>query len=114
MNKLFEIMKRHKKDVAVISLLLLAGILSLIFVIFFGAEGTVVCVSVDGEDYGEYSLYLDGEYEIGEGNVLTVSGGEAYMSYADCPDGTCRHMGRISLVGERIICLPNKVIVEIR
>ena len=113
MNKLFEIMKRHKKDVAVISLLLLAGILSLIFVISFGAEGTVVCVSVDGEDYGEYSLYLDGEYEIGEGNVLTVSGGEAYMSYADCPDHLCIKQGDISRTVEKIVCLPNRLSIEV-
>lgn len=114
MKKLFGILRRHIKETAVIFLLLLSGVISLVLVNVFAEVGTVVSVSVDGEPLAEYSLFVDGVYEIGEGNVLTVSSGAAYMSYADCPDGTCKRMGRISQIGEKIICLPNRVMVEIR
>ena len=30
-----------------------------------------------------------------------------------CPDGLCVGQGKISLTGERITCLPNRVMVEI-
>ena len=32
---------------------------------------------------------------------------------SDCPDKLCVHQGRISRTGQSIICLPNKIIVEI-
>jgi hypothetical protein len=32
---------------------------------------------------------------------------------ASCPDGLCKSMGRISMSGQSIICLPNKVVIEI-
>ena len=114
MKKLSDLIKRHIKEVVIIALLLSIGVLSFVFVNLFATEGTTVVVTVDGEQYGEYSLYFDATYEIGEGNILTVSGGAAYMSYADCPDKTCINMGKISAVGERIICLPNRVMAEIR
>ena len=114
MKKLLQMIKRHKRDAIVISSLLIVGVFFLFILNIFGASGTTVSVSIDGRHIADYSLYLDGEYEIGDGNVLTVSDGAAYMSYADCPDKTCKNMGKISLVGEKIICLPNKVIIEIR
>jgi hypothetical protein len=37
------------------------------------------------------------------------------MKSADCPDKTCVTIGgRISRAGERIVCLPNSLIIEIR
>ena len=114
MEKISGFIKRHIKEVVIIALLLLVGVLSLVLVNLFAAGGSTVVVSIDGEQYGEYSLFFDAEYEIGDGNILTVSGGAAYMSYADCPDKTCKNMGKISHVGEKIICLPNRVMVEIR
>ena len=35
------------------------------------------------------------------------------MSSATCPDGDCVKQGRICDEGETIVCLPNKVVVEI-
>ena len=114
MKKLFALIGRHTKEMIIIVSLLLVGVISFAFVRLFSKDGTSVIVSVNGETVGEYSLYFDAEYQIGEGNVLTVSGGKAYMSYADCPDHTCKNMGKISALGEKIICLPNKVMVEIK
>ena len=114
MKKVLDMIKRHSVETVVICALLLAGFLSLLFVDLFASEGSNVIVTVDGELYGEYSLYFDAVYEIGEGNRLVIEGGVAYMSHADCPDKTCVNMGKISRVGEKIICLPNRVAVEIR
>ena len=77
-------------------------------------RGRYACVSVGGEVVSEYSLSVDGEYELNGGsNILVIKGGEAYISHADCPDGLCVKTGKISLVGESIVCLPNKVSVRI-
>lgn len=114
MKKVRDLIKRHSIEAIVLSALLLVGALSFVFVELFSSPGNTVTVTVDGEIFGEYSLFVDAVYEIGEGNILTVSGGEAFMSFADCPDKTCVNMGKISKTGEKIICLPNRVSAEIR
>ena len=35
------------------------------------------------------------------------------MTRADCPDQLCIHQGPIHIQGETIVCLPNRVVVEI-
>lgn len=99
----------------VLVLLLLAISLSVCFLVYRNrAEGSVVRVTVDGEVVGEYPLSIDAEYTFNGGtNVLRIEGGEAYMTYAECPDKTCVKKGRIRLVHEDITCLPNRVRAEI-
>ena len=102
-------------DIVFIVVILALGLSALFISKATGALGFEVRVTVDGEEVGCYPLTVDGTYEINGGsNILIIENGEAYISYADCPDGTCKLVGKISLEGERIICLPNRVIVEIR
>lgn len=70
-------------------------------------------VTVDGSLFGTYSLEEDREISIGEGNRLRIEGGEAFMTWASCPDGLCIRQGRISRVGETVVCLPHQVVVEV-
>jgi hypothetical protein len=35
------------------------------------------------------------------------------MIEADCPDKLCMHQNAISLAGENIVCLPNKVVCTV-
>lgn len=74
-----------------------------------------VIVKVNGKLTGTYSLNEDREITINEGsNVLEIKNGRADMIEADCPDQLCVHQRAISADNENIICLPNKVVVEIR
>ena len=74
-------------------------------------------VTVDGEFYGTYSLKKDQIVEIVVNeevtNVLQIKNGKADMIKADCPDLLCVHQRAISNQNETIVCLPNKVVVEI-
>ena len=36
------------------------------------------------------------------------------MTEADCPDKICVNTGKISKIGETIVCLPHRVVVEIQ
>ena len=60
---------------------------------------------------------MDGEYTIkgsNEGyNTLVIEDEQAYILEASCPDGLCIKQGRIHRRSQSIICLPNKVVVEI-
>ena len=99
----------------ILALLLIALGISLIFVTrACRGAGAYAVVSVNGEMVDEISLLSDGEYPINGGtNILVIENGKAYMKYASCPDGLCVGQGKISLTGERITCLPNRVMVEI-
>lgn len=106
-------LRAHLRDaVVILSLVILVAAVTLVFALTRKA-GDTVKVEIDGEEVARYSLTEDGEYPIGEGNVLVIEGGEAYMKDADCPDRTCVRTGKISHGGETIVCLPNRVAVTV-
>jgi len=77
-----------------------------------------VAVTRDGELLGTYELSLDQTLEIRDSdgnvtNILTISGGQASMTEADCPDQLCVHQKAISTENENIVCLPNRVVVTV-
>ena len=107
-----------KNDILLIAaLLLLSGALMLVLLLS-QKHGSTVVISVDGKDVKSFSLYEDTRFVIdgyhGGSNVLVIENGEAYLESASCPDKLCVNMGKISKVGQSIICLPNKVVIEIR
>ncbi|MFQ6827499.1 MAG: NusG domain II-containing protein [Faecalimonas sp.] len=55
----------------------------------------------------------DAEITIGEHNRVKIQDGQVEMIWADCPDQICAAHPKISKNRESIICLPNKVILEI-
>lgn len=57
-------------------------------------------------------LNKDGEIILPH-NTVIIKDGKAYMKDADCSDKTCINQGKISKVGEAVVCLPNGVILEV-
>ncbi|MBQ8331015.1 MAG: NusG domain II-containing protein [Clostridia bacterium] len=85
--------------------------------LLFRTMGDTVVITVDGRFFGEYSLEEDRVVEIRNGdgyNVLVIEEGKASVKRASCPDGICSSHRPIEHNGESIICLPNRVVVEIR
>ena len=104
-------------------IILIIGLLVITMVIamavrFTKKTGKTVVVSVDGVVKYTFPLDEDIEFKIegyeGGTNYLVIKDGEAYLTEASCPDLLCVHMGKISSQGQSIICLPNRVVVEIR
>ncbi|MCR5835116.1 MAG: NusG domain II-containing protein [Lachnospiraceae bacterium] len=93
------------------------SITALLICIYFvtSKSGEYVQVKIDGKVTAKYSLKENGIYPIiGSGeNILVIEGGEAYIKEANCPDKLCVKQGRIKRVGQSLICLPNKVVVEV-
>lgn len=116
MNKTKAISKKSRNDIIFIAALLIVTALAALALFLFRTEGDTVIVTVDGEFFGEYALSEDRTVEIiGENgrNLLVIQNGEASISEASCPDGICSSHRPISRSGESIICLPNKVVVEV-
>ena len=113
-------MKRMAKKsdmvlLACIFLVLLACVV--LFQFFWRQAGGRVTVTVDGEVYGTYSLDDDRTVEIkADGkvtNVLEIHSGSTDIVSADCPDKLCVRQRAVSRRRETIVCLPNKVVVEV-
>ena len=101
-------------------LLILAGLGVVFLGVYFlypREQASLVMISVDGETVGTYDLNVNQTIPIfvkgQETNVLEISRGQAFMNEADCPDHLCMKQGEISHKGETIVCLPNRVVIEV-
>ena len=101
-------------DIILILASVVVGLSAFFTVRLLREEGSAVRVQVNGETVAEYSLLYDGEYVLNGGsNILVIEDGRAFMKDADCPDHLCVRSGKISLSGEQIVCLPNRLSVEV-
>ncbi|MFW6113473.1 MAG: NusG domain II-containing protein [Actinomycetota bacterium] len=83
-----------------------------------GGADLDVAVSVNGEevlvlplDEDRPELVIDG-YQ-GKSHI-EIAGGRVRMVDSACPEKLCVRTGWISSPGESIVCLPNRVVIEVR
>lgn len=108
--------KKHKNDILLVLALLILGGGLWLYTTVTRETGAEVVVSVDGTELCRLPLSEDAEFLIGGGeqqNLLVISGGEAHIAEASCPDHVCVKSGGVSFSGQTIVCLPNKVVVSI-
>ena len=106
--------KRLIFDLALVLCLLLFALLLFLLAKDKTEKGAVVKVSVNGVEQMKLPMNENGEFTLNGGtNVLVIKDGAAFIIYGDCPKHYCVKTGGVSLVGERIYCLPNKLVVEI-
>lgn len=107
--------KKLVSDIILIATVLVIGLSAFIIWTATSEDGNYAVVSVDGVTVAEYSLAVNGVYYLNGGtNVLVIEDGRAYIREANCPGyQDCVEAGKISKVGETIVCLPNKLVVEI-
>lgn len=85
---------------------------------YFRGIGKEVIISRDGEELYRFSLmeeaHLSLEAGSGQTNEVDIQDGQVFVSSASCPDQICVHQGKISKKGETIVCLPHKLVIEIK
>lgn len=102
-----------KSDLLLIIGISVVSVAILVVFILLPRGGDRVDITVDGEHFAVFSLSEDREININGHNVLVIEDGSAYMKSADCPDRLCLDQARIDGRGGSIICLPNRVVVEV-
>lgn len=115
-------MKLTKGDKILIVILVIFSI----FLAFYMArvnketENKYVSIQIDGEEINtiEFSNDLIGERytietEFGY-NILEFGDNEVKVVEASCLDKLCIKQGNISQVGQLLVCLPNRLVVEIK
>lgn len=113
--------KKRKGDMFLIVVILALAAAAYFGIKFYQRMSTkepVAVVTVDGDEYGRFPLDQDVKEKIelpdGAYNILVVKDGAADITDASCPDGICVNHRAISRQSETIVCLPNKVVVEIQ
>lgn len=114
-------MKLKKGDIIVIILIIcsIAGIF-LFSNRKISANSKYIRVTVDGKEVQK--IHIDGKLK---GKTIKIDTDHGYnlleltekgikISESDCPDKICIHMGEITEAGDMIVCLPHKLIVEIK
>ena len=103
---------KKKEIVFITSILVFALILwGSMYFVRKGHYGTIR-ITVNGEEYGTYSLSKDQVIPINDTNVCEIKNGKVTMIEATCPDHYCMKQKAVDEHGGSIICLPNKVVIE--
>ena len=108
-------------------LLIILFIIILAFFVWFvnyllksNKDSSYLLVTINGETYKEIPLNskttsdpIRIDTPLGY-NIFTVEKGVVNMTEANCPDLVCVHTAPASEAGEMIVCLPHKVVLEIK
>ena len=118
--------KRVLRDILLVLVLLALAVALLVVIHSRGREGTYVVVMIRNKEIACYSLAINAIYDIyddydnydnngdnGRKNKIEIKDCRVRMLEASCPNHLCIRQGWISLEGQSIVCLPNKVVVRI-
>ena len=92
------------------------------FAWFFGTSKTEAAsadIYVGGVFYGSFSLFENNSIDIipkDDGivtNIVVIENGSAKMEFSSCTGQDCLRQGTVKSGGNIIVCLPNKIVVEI-
>lgn len=113
-------LKKFKKGdiILMISVIVVTVIVTIVaFIISNNMNSPYVVIMVDGKEYGEYKLNKNETIEISNEygyNEVVINNGTVYVNSADCKDKVCVKHDSISKNREQIICLPHRLVVEIK
>lgn len=111
--------KRFKYDfILIISVFLLFVIFFVTWLIVSNGNKKEVLVERKDIEYSEVydinqnqTIKIDGKIsEV----IIIIEDGYVYVEESGCSDKICIHTGKISKIGEQIVCLPNMVIISIK
>ena len=101
-----------KGDIIIILSVVLVAVLFIFCFAVFGETGSRVKISRNNTVVYTGSIMQKKTVNL-ETNAIEINNGKIKMAHANCKNQVCVNHKEISKKGESIICLPNKVIVEI-
>ena len=102
-----------KGDIVIICSSVVAFVLSIALLVSFSKQGNQVVIKQDNKVIYNQSININKTVDTGT-NTITIKVGVVYMSDSSCKNQICVNTGKISKKGESSICLPNRVVVEIK
>lgn len=102
-----------KGDIVIILSGLAVTVVCFCLLFFGGEEGKTVVIKEDNRIVYESSVSVDKTVEL-DTNTIQIAKGKVKMLDSTCKNQICVKHKEISKKNETIICLPNKIIVEIK
>ncbi|MFV0517263.1 MAG: NusG domain II-containing protein [Aminipila sp.] len=105
-----------KADIALAIILIIFGSVIAFMTASSATKGDTVLITTDGKEFARYPLVENREITVEQNNhtnEIIIKDGRVSMSFSDCSNQVCVHTGSISQTTQSIICLPNKVMVQI-
>lgn len=112
---MFKVIK--KADIVLFIILIILGLGLAWFSIAGNVTGQKVLVTVNGKEYGTYSLSRSQTVTVkqhGHTNKFIIKDGYVQMTYSSCKNQICVKEGKINQTNQSIVCLPNKVVLTIQ
>ena len=106
----------NKSDLKLVFVLLIVSIIGVVVFKLIGKIGGSALVYYDGELIKTIDLSIDNKYVVNGDNgdvVIVVSGGKIKVDTENSPLHLCSKQGYISNTYESIVCLPNKIVINI-
>lgn len=112
-----KMIKKYKNDIILLGIIIIVALVAIVVVNVTKKQGTYVVVIYDQKEVAKYSIKDDIEikltYEENKYNTLVIKDEKVYILDASCKDHICVKHHKISMIGETIVCLPNKTVVKI-
>lgn len=108
--------KANVCDAVVIALILISAVM-LIWRPWVSSDVGAYLVVTTQQGSEQYSLATDRQLTYTENGIsltVIIQGGEVFVQKSTCPDGVCTSSGKISKVGEAIVCAPAGIKLQIR
>lgn len=114
--------KINRYDIALIVFIIITNFI----ILAYGGLNTkekgqkIAYVYSDKKIIGEYAITdnykTEFKVELDDGNYNTIhiEDSKIWIREATCPDKVCLHQGKISHDGELIVCIPNKLLIQIK
>lgn len=107
-----------RNDIILLGIIIFIGIAAILILNITKSNGSKAVITIDGKVYKTLDLNKDTTLTIREDNggynTLQIKNGVVDMIDANCPDKICEKHKNIHYNGETIVCLPHKLVVEIK
>lgn len=102
-----------KGDIFIILSVVAVFVASIVLLFAVSKQGSRVIIKQNNKIVYDKSIAINNTVKT-ESNTVTIKDGKVYMSQSNCKNQICVKTNEIKKKGESIICLPNKVTVEIK
>ena len=110
-------MKHSRLWALLLLVIAVLSLLSLLLIKYFQKQGDVVEIRQGGELLYTLPLWEEQTLTIsnpnGGYNTVVIEQGTVSVTEANCPDGVCVNHGPTSQTADPIVCLPNRLVVQV-
>lgn len=108
---------KTKNTILIGGIIVIISLVAIVLLQLNQKDGKEVVVYINGEETARYELALNQSIQLEphdlESNRLVIQNGECFIESSNCNNQICVETGKISKTGERIVCLPHRLSIQI-